>query len=97
MTWTSKCRYDKISRKAQLFTVCLRICAAVVQMHIYMHVRLSSKFGMFEYVKKILTHMMIWADIHSHRPSASSGKNSLDGVVLFILEDRVSHDVHSRA
>ncbi len=72
-------------------------CAAVVQMHIYMHARLSSKFGMFEYVKKILTRMMIWADIRSHRPSASSGKHSPDGVVLFILEYRVPHDVHSRA
>lgn len=44
--------YDKISYKTQLFTVCLRICAAVVQMRIYMHARqLSSKFGMFEYVE----------------------------------------------
>jgi hypothetical protein len=53
-------------------------------------------------VEKILTRMMIWADIRSHRPIASSGKrHSPDGVVLFILEYRVSSslslDVHSRA
>ena len=87
--WTSKCRYDKISYKTQIFTVCLRICATIVQMHIYIHARVSSKFGMLEYVEKILTRMLIWADIHSHKPSASSGKHSPEGVVLFILEYRV--------
>jgi hypothetical protein len=52
--------YDNISYKTQLFTVCLRICAAVAQIRIYMHARqLSSKFGVFEYVER-------WKDTYTH-------------------------------